>query len=306
MGAITNLVTKVFSKSTYEALWWRSYEYYHPLFRSGRFVRSIDLVFANYVYSVANNRKHHIVAVIWFFFLCFVPKNSSPLCILLLLMTFATYFARDDSLYSSWFIFTHSRMPLDFLGCLLLLRACCCCLRMNRQQQRTISPKPLWHMMTAVSVIMYSTSYSAHNCTYGWMIMECFFSSGVVCRRHIVIARSADFLSSRLGKFLGMTKNNLYIYTDFCIIFGLDLFAFFFAHGLSSRLSFLHALRPKLLCRVSAVRGYSYLYMLCCPTTYHSIIAISTADGVVQHRHEVQKLALKEYYEKHGGASGHH
>ena len=30
------------------------------------------------------------------------------------------------------------------------------------------------------------------------------------------------------------------------------------------------------------------------------------ADKNIQHKHEIQKVALHEYYEKHGGSPGHH
>ena len=29
-------------------------------------------------------------------------------------------------------------------------------------------------------------------------------------------------------------------------------------------------------------------------------------DKNIQHKHEIQKVALHEYYEKHGGSPGHH
>ena len=40
------------------------------------------------------------------------------------------------------------------------------------------------------------------------------------------------------------------------------------------------------------------------PLTFALIFVFT--DKLVQHRHEVQKEALKEYYAKHGGAPDHH
>jgi hypothetical protein len=37
-----------------------------------------------------------------------------------------------------------------------------------------------------------------------------------------------------------------------------------------------------------------------------TFLFFSFADPLVQQRHAIQKLALHEYYEKHGGAPGHH
>jgi hypothetical protein len=45
------------------------------------------------------------------------------------------------------------------------------------------------------------------------------------------------------------------------------------------------------------------------PTVSHilnPVLCFGFADKAVQHRHEIQKVALKEYYEKHGGAPDHH